>query len=111
MGLLSRALGIAVCCALLLAVPAQAQVPVAADEEEDVRDRKDRLRLIAVTVHQREVCAAGACTLEPRRGYGWAKVAGYAASSVAYARILLLDRDDRLSIGVGPGGVSARVSW
>ena len=126
MGSLNRAVGVAACCALLQVCPimAQAQAPAAADKEEEVPHRMVRVKRAANALfvsgvvftalergHQREVCAAGACTRQRRGGYSWAAAASYAGASVGYFWLIRGDRDKHLSIGMGAGGMSARVSW
>ena len=125
MGLLNRAVGIIACCALVQVCPVTAQARQAeVDEGEEVSQRPNRkVRRIANALffsglafsalergHRREVCVEGACAMERRRGYSWAAIAGYAGASVGYFWIVG-NRDDRLSVGLGHGGVSARVSW
>lgn len=61
--------------------------------------------------HRREVCAAGVCTRERRGGWSWAAAASFAGASVGYFWLIRGSREQRLSIGMGAGGVSARVSW
>ena len=125
MGLLNRTVGIIACCTLLQVGPVTAQDrQVGVDEGEVVSPRNDRrMRRISDTLfisglafsvleygHQREVCVESACAMKRRRGYSWAAIASYAGAAAGYFWILG-NRDNRLSIGMGGGGVSARVSW